>query len=315
MTTSGTYAFNPSLGEVVLYAYNLCEIRSTALAQEHMEAARMASNMLLANWSNRGVNLWTVDLQTVNFNQTPATLSATGTGTTATLTFSTPNTPIYTVGTQITVSGVTPTGYNGTYTVTASSSGSVSYANTTTGSQTVAGTISSSTPAATYSVDPSTVVLLDAYVTTTASASQPIDRVILPVSRTEYSSYPNKQQTGFPTVFWFDRLIDSSRSLGSSGPQVTLWPVPDGTSSQSLSYYRVTQIQDSNFTAGQTVEIPYLWLEAYAYALAHRLAIIWNAQKAMLLKPLADEAYQIAADQNVETAQFYFSPQIQSYFR
>ena len=315
MTTSGTYAFNPSLGEVVLYAYNLCEIRSTALAQEHMEAARMASNMLLANWSNRGVNLWTVDLQTVNFNQTPATLSATGTGTTATLTFSTPNTPIYTVGTQITVSGVTPTGYNGTYTVTASSSGSVSYANTTTGSQTVAGTISSSTPAATYSVDPSTVVLLDAYVTTTASASQPIDRVILPVSRTEYSSYPNKQQTGFPTVFWFDRLIDSSRSLGSSGPQVTLWPVPDGTSSQSLSYYRVTQIQDSNFTAGQTVEIPYLWLEAYAYALAHRLAIIWNAQKAILLKPLADEAYQIAADQNIETAQQYISPQISGYFR
>ena len=315
MTTSGTYNFNPSLGEVVLYAYNLCEIRSTALAQEHMEAARMASNMLLANWSNRGVNLWTVDLQTVNFNQTPATLSVTGTGTTATLTFSTPNTPVYTVGTQITVSGITPSGYNGTYTVTASSNGSVSYANTTTGAQTVAGTISSSTPAATYSVDPSTVVLLDAYVTTTASASQPIDRVILPVSRTEYSSYPNKQQTGFPTVFWFDRLIDSSRSLGSSGPQVTLWPVPDGTSSQSFSYYRVTQIQDSNFTAGQTVEIPYLWLEAYAYALAHRLAIIWNAQKAMLLKPLADEAYQIAADQNVETAQQYISPQIQGYFR
>lgn len=315
MATSGTYNFNPSLGEVVLYAYNLCEIRNTALAQEHMEAARMASNMLLANWSNRGVNLWTVDLQTVQFNQTPATLSATGNGTTATLTFATPNTPIYTVGTQITVAGVTPTGYNGTYTVTASSSGSVSYANTTTGAQTVAGTISSPAPAATYSVDPSTVVILDSYVTTTQSGSQPIDRVILPVSRTEYSSYPNKQQTGFPTVFWFDRLIDSSRSLGSSGPQVTLWPVPDGTSSQSLSYYRVTQIQDSNFTAGQTVEIPYLWMEAYAYALAHRLSIIWNPQKSMLLKPLADEAYAVAAEQNVETAQQYISPQIQGYFR
>jgi len=35
----------------------------------------------------------------------------------------------------------------------------------------------------------------------------------------------------------------------------------------------------------------------------------------MMLKPLADEAYQVAAEQNVETAQFYFSPQIQSYFR
>jgi len=315
MSTSGTYNFNPSLGEVVLYAYNLCDIRNTAIAQEHMESARMASNLLLANWSNRGVNLWTVDLETVNFNQTPATTGASGNGTTATLTFVTPNTPVYTVGTQITVSGVTPSGYNGTYTVTASSNGSVSYANTTTGAQTVAGTISSPTPAGTYSVDPNTVVLLDTYVTTTQSTSQPIDRIILPVSRTEYASYPNKQQTGFPTVFWFDRLIDASRSAGSPGPSVTLWPVPDGQSSQYLKYYRVRQIQDSAFTSGQTVEIPYLWLEAYAYALAFRLAIQWNAQKAPLLKPLADEAYAVAAEQNVETAQQYISPQIFGYFR
>ena len=315
MATSGTYNFNPSLGEVVLYAYNLCDIRNTAIAQEHMEAARMASNLLLANWSNRGVNLWTVDLETVNFNQTPTTTGASGNGTTATLTFATPNTPVYTVGTQITVSGVTPSGYNGTYTVTVSSNGSVSYANTTTGTQTVAGTISSPTPAGTYSVDPNTVVLLDTYVTTTQSTSQPIDRIILPVSRTEYASYPNKQQTGFPTVFWFDRLIDASRSSGSPGPSVTLWPVPDGQSSQYLKYYRVRQIQDSAFTSGQTVEIPYLWLEAYAYALAFRLAIQWNAQKAPLLKPLADEAYAVAAEQNVETAQQYISPQIFGYFR
>jgi hypothetical protein len=317
MATSGTYAFNPSLGEVVLYAYNLCEIRNTALAQEHMEAARMATNMLLSNWSNRGVNLWAVDLQTVQFDQTPATLSASGDGTTATITYTTPNTPIYPVGSQITVSGVTPTGYNGTYTVTASANGSVSYTNSTTGSQTVAGTIDTSdgSPTASYSVDQSTVVLLDAYVTTTQSSSQPIDRIILPVSRTEYASYPNKQQTGFPTVFWYDRLIDSSRSTGSPGPSVTLWPVPDGTSSQSLSYYRVRQIQDSAFTSGQTVEIPYLWLEAFAYALAARLAIIWNPQKSVLLKPLADEAYAVAAEQNVETAQQYISPQISGYYR
>ena len=315
MATSGTYSWNPSLGELTLYAFNLAEIRNTAIAQEHMESARMASNMLLSNWSNRGVNLWAVDLQTVNFNQTPATLSATGTGSTATLTFATPNTPVYTVGSQITVSGVTPTGYNGTYTVTASSNGSVSYANSTVGAQTVAGTISSATPAGTYSVDPNTVVILDAYCETTTNSAQPIDRIILPVSRTEYASYPNKQQTGFPTTFWFDRLISSSRSTGSPGPSVTLWPVPDGTSSQLFKYYRVRQLQDSNYTSGQTVEIPYLWMEAYAYALGHRLSVMWNPQKSMMLKPLADEAYQVAAEQNVEQAQQYISPQIQGYFR
>jgi hypothetical protein len=34
-----------------------------------------------------------------------------------------------------------------------------------------------------------------------------------------------------------------------------------------------------------------------------------------MLKPLADESYEIAAMQNVETAQQYISPIISGYFR
>jgi hypothetical protein len=75
MATSGTYAFNPSLGEMTLYAFNLCGIRNTALTQEHMESARMASNMLLGRWSSQGVNLWCVDLQTINLTAGVATYS------------------------------------------------------------------------------------------------------------------------------------------------------------------------------------------------------------------------------------------------
>lgn len=230
MTTSGTYAFNPSLGELTLFAYNLAGVRNTALVQEHMEAARMASNLMLANWSNKGVNLWAVDLVTV---------------------------PL------------------------------------------VAGQ-------STYNVDSNTVVMLDAYMVIDNGFADPIDRIILPISRTEYASYPNKEQEGFTTVFWFDRLI---------APTVTLWPVPDGNSAQFLKYYRVRRIQDSNLQGGQNVEVPYLWLDAFAYGLASRLAQIWNPPLIQMLKPLADEAYQIAADQNVETAATYISPMISGYFR
>ena len=238
MSTSGTYTFNPSLGELTLYAYNLIGIRNTALAQEHMEAARMASNMMLARWSNQGVNLWAVDLVTV---------------------------PL--------VQGV-----------------------------------------ATYPVDGNTVMILDAYLGITNSGPE-IDRIIMPISRTEYASYPNKTQQGFTTVYWFDRLISADRSTGSAGPSITLWPVPDGTSAQVLKYYRVRQIQDSEFSSGQTVEVPYLWLEAFAYGLAERLAQIWNPALIQTLKPLSDESYGIAAQQNVEQAQQYISPQISGYYR
>ena len=228
MTTSGTYNFNPSLGEITLYAFNLCGLRNTSLLQEHMESARMAANMVAASFSNRGVNLWQVDLVT---------------------------TPL--------VQGVS-----------------------------------------TYAVDPSTVMILEGYVTT-GSGTTAIDRIIMPVSRTEYASYPNKTQQGWPTTFWFDRLL---------APTVTLWPVPDGNE-VSFSYYRLRQIQDANFTSGQTVDVPYLWMEAFAYALAFRLALIWSPDKVPMLKPIADEAYNIAAEQNVENAATYISPQIQGYYR
>jgi hypothetical protein len=239
MATSGTYNFNPGLGELTLYAYNLIGIRNTAVLQEHMQAARMASNMLCSRWSNMGVNLWAVDLVT---------------------------TPLV-------------------------------------------------TDQATYAVDGNTVMILDAYVQNDDSGAN-IDRIILPVSRTEYASYPNKEQQGFPTVYWFDRLISSSRSTGSAGPSITLWPVPNTDNGpQSLKYYRVRQIQDSALSNGQTVEIPYLWLEAFAYGLAMRLAQIWNPAAVAMIKPMADESYQIAASQNIEQAQQYISPMISGYFR
>jgi hypothetical protein len=230
MATSGTYTFNPSLGELTLYAYNLIGVRNTAVLQEHMEAARMATNMMLARWSNQGVNLWAVDLITTPLVQGQAT----------------------------------------------------------------------------YNVDANTVMILDAYMEIDNGQSQPIDRIIMPVSRTEYASYPNKEQQGFTTTYWFDRLLS---------PTITLWPVPDGTSAQFLKYYRVRRLQDSNLQNGEQVEIPYLWLEAFAYGLALRLAQVWSPDKMAILKPMADESYQIAADQNTEYAQQYVSPQIAGYFR
>lgn len=232
MSTSGTFNFNPSLGELTLFSFMLAGVKSSALVAEHMFSSRMCANMMLSDWSNKGVNLWAVDLQTVPLVQGTAT----------------------------------------------------------------------------YSVPPETVMILDGYMTT-VNGTVNIDRPILPVSRTEYSTYPNKAQQGFSTVYWFDRLIS---------PTVTLWPVPDGTSASYFKYYRVRQVQDSNFTSAQNVEIPYRWLNAFSTGLGFRLSMIWSQDKPQLiagLKGFADEGYNAAAWQDVEQAQQYFVPQIGGYFR
>jgi hypothetical protein len=72
---------------------------------------------------------------------TPITVTgSSGTGSVATLTFA--GSYVFPVGSSITVTGMTPIGYDGSYVVTASSAGSVSYDNLTTGAFSVAGTIS-----------------------------------------------------------------------------------------------------------------------------------------------------------------------------
>lgn len=226
--TSGTYSFAPSMGEAVLYAYGMCGVRRTAITQQHMEDARIATNMLMGRWSADGVNLWQVDLQTVPLIQGQAT----------------------------------------------------------------------------YCVPSNTIVMLDMYYTI-SNGQQNIDRIVTPVSRTEYANYPNKQQQGSPTVAWFDRLLS---------PNVTLWLVPNGQQA-SFSYYRLRQTQDSNFANGQNVEIPVYFLEAYVFGLAMRLAAIWAPDRAAGLKVMADESWGIASRQNIETAQTYVSPMIGGYFR
>ena len=71
--------------------------------------------------------------------QNYAVTATSGTGSTATITFASATAPI--VGQLITIQGVTPVGYNGTFVVTASSATSVSYANTTTGSMITSGSM------------------------------------------------------------------------------------------------------------------------------------------------------------------------------
>lgn len=70
------------------------------------------------------------------------TLSASGDGNVATLTFAPQTVAPYPTGSQIVVSGIAPVGYRGTYTVLEGGLSFVKYLNTTVGSQTSAGAIS-----------------------------------------------------------------------------------------------------------------------------------------------------------------------------
>jgi hypothetical protein len=120
---------------------------STALFLQAWNNAQTADLMLYRNsvasilgGRNANAQIFTGSTAPLTTAVGGATTAASGTGSTATLT--TTSNHNLAVGDRITVAGVTPSGYNGTYIVTAAATNSVSYASTATGSQTVAGTVS-----------------------------------------------------------------------------------------------------------------------------------------------------------------------------
>ncbi len=156
---------------------------------------------------------------------------------------------------------------------------------------------------ATYSVAAQTVMILDAYIT---YGSPSTDRLIFPISRTEYASYPNKTEQGFPTVFWYDRLVAQT---------ITLWQVPDSAYTYTLNYYSCRQVQDANYINGQNVELPYRFLDAFVAGLAYRLSRIYRPEQEQLRSADYKRAWDIAAGQDVENVSLYIFPGLGSYYR
>lgn len=158
---------------------------------------------------------------------------------------------------------------------------------------------------ATYAVAADTIMVLDAYIRTGAGTASQNDRIIWPISRTEYASMPNKTLQAPPTVFWFDRLLN---------PTITLWQTPDDQQSYLLQYYRCTVIQDQALANDQNIDIPRWWLLALAYGLAEILALIYAEDRVAALAAKAKETLMEAREQDTENVPLYLLPQTFGYY-
>jgi hypothetical protein len=130
-------------------AYLLVGGNNTTVAQQELQAAasQTADIARLLNSAGTVIGGRNANAQIFTGSTAPlttavggATTAASGDGTTATIT--TTSNHYLAVGDRVTVAGITPAGYNGTFILTAVTANTVSYANATTGAQTVAGTVS-----------------------------------------------------------------------------------------------------------------------------------------------------------------------------
>lgn len=159
---------------------------------------------------------------------------------------------------------------------------------------------------ATYTLPAYTVMVLDASIVLNFGTSNESRRYITPISRTEYLSYANQQSLGQPTVFWFNR---------QEIPTVTFYLVPDSNGPYTFDFFSCIQVQDVNLAGGETPDVPYRWLDALTAGLSYRLARIYAPALEPVRKSDAQEAWAIAATQDVENVPTVLAPALQSYYR
>ena len=227
MATSGTTAFDLQIDDIIEEAYERCGMRTNS--GNDIRSARRSLNLLFAEWGNRGIHLWKVQL----------------------------NEQALTAGT------------------------------------------------ATYTVATDVNDVLEAYISTTAAASDSSstnDIALTKIDRSAYAALPNKLQTGQPSQYYVDR---------QTTPTISLYLAPDATTYTTLKFYTINRIEDAGgFT--NTADVAYRFLPCMCSGLAYYLSQKRAPDRIQLLKQLYEDELIRALNEDGSRTSVYISPQ--SYF-
>ena len=224
MATTGTTAFNLDLSEAIEESWE----RATGMEPRSgwdFRTARRSLNLLLAEWANRGFNMWAVEQ----------------------------------------------------------------------------GTIAMVEDDATYDLPEDTVDLLE-HVIRTGSGTSQSDLVINRIGVSTYANIPNKTTTGRPVQLYIHRQLT---------PTVTVWPVPDASSTYTLVYWRLRRLEDAGHGVN-TQDIPFRFLPALVAGLAFYIAqkVPEGQPRLDFLKQEYEEAWLMASTEDREKATLVFYPKV-----
>lgn len=117
---------------------------------------------------------------------------------------------------------------------------------------------------ATYALPADTIDLLEHVVRTgEGNVTTQSDLNITRISVSTYASIPNKLSEGRPIQLYVDR--------GQANPSVTVWPVPDASSTYVLKYWRMRRIEDAG-TGVNTADVNFRFLPCLVAGLAYYIA-------------------------------------------
>jgi hypothetical protein len=69
MSTSGTYNFGSTINDqFIIDSYERCGVLPDLITAEQVQSATRSANLLLSEWINKGLNLWTIQQSMLNLN-------------------------------------------------------------------------------------------------------------------------------------------------------------------------------------------------------------------------------------------------------
>ena len=166
------------------------------------------------------------------------------------------------------------------------------------------GTINLVAGTASYALPADTIDLLEHVVRTgDGNITTQSDLNITRISVSTYASIPNKLSQGRPIQLYIDR--------GQANPTATVWPVPDGTTTYILKYWRMRRIEDAG-TGVNTADVNFRFLPCLVAGLAYYIAMKEPdlEQRLPMLKAAYDEQFDLAAQEDREKATLSLVPRV-----
>ena len=166
------------------------------------------------------------------------------------------------------------------------------------------GTINLVQGTSSYALPADTIALLEHVIRTgSGDVYTQSDLSISRISVSTYASILNKLTQGRPIQIYIDR--------GQANPSVTVWPVPDASSTYILKYYRMRRIQDAG-SGVENADVNFRFLPCLVAGLAYYIAQKDPelAPRMAMLQAEYERQFDLAAQEDREKASISLVPRM-----
>ena len=293
MAFSSSKNFSLDISDYIEEAYERCGV--IPRTGYDLSSAKRSLNILFADWSNRGLNRWTIEQKTLalvtGVNAYPvgdlvATVAASAS---------------FSLAEQITGSSS-----GATANITAKPSGTQMTLTIPSGTFTSGETLTGGTSGATTTLSAAldfedvqaSIDILSAVLRLNSGTSTQSDTTLNRISSDQYLNLTNKLTQAQPTQFYVDRQIT---------PQVRVWNTPNQTSTYEFVYDRLVRMDDADAYTNDA-EVPFRFYPCLTAGLAYYISMKRNPQLTQLLKAQYEEEFERAAAEDRDRANLSLIP-------